>query len=204
MVEQIIEFNNGLETQDSCIDACDNSNELSYHHKVPSVLDDLDWNDVTKLIHSMDLESRMSLNARHLAQQHKRKILSMQHKLTKKKKLTMRASYKGYSFHTYPTKEFQRKSSNYINETGIYNFINEVDSTDPKVSQVCLGNILKQVDSTLNDLLHSELIIDAQYLLMYPERSIVRLNYLHFVPDTHKVCFLSFFLIQKQNFFTGR
>jgi hypothetical protein len=193
MVEQILEFNDYSQTQNNFIDASnDNYNEeLSYHHQVPSILDDLDWNDITQMIHEMDSMPAMSSNARQMARLHKEKIMSMRHKLSKEK-LIMRASYKGYSFHTYSATEFQQKASKYIKETGIYKFINEVNPKNPKVSQKCLNEIIERVDITLKHLLYCKSITDAHYLFMNPQRSIVLLNYLHFVPDTYKVYFLSF------------
>ncbi|CAF2717588.1 unnamed protein product [Rotaria sp. Silwood2] len=184
MVEQILEFNNDLQIQDNFIDPLDD-NELSHHHKVPSILDEHDWNDMAQIIQNMDSKPGMTFAARQFAQQHKRNILSLRHQLTEEK-LIMRASYKGYSFHTYPAKEYQQKSSNYIKQLGIYKFINDVKSTNPKVSQQCLKNIIQEVNTTLNMLLNSKNISDQQYVLMHPNSSIIRLNYLHFVPDTTK------------------
>jgi hypothetical protein len=194
MVERIIELskNGDVQTQDDFGDD-DDDNELSYHHRVPSILDELDWNDITELIDGMDAKPGMSLLERQLARMHKNTILSMRRQLTQKKHV-MRASYKGYSFHTYAAKEFEEKSSNYIKNTGIYTCIDEVDPKNPEVSQRCLMNIVQQVDTTLQDLLHSKSISDRQYVLMHPKRSIVRLNYLHFVPDRYQVRFSFFFV----------
>jgi hypothetical protein len=190
MVERLIEYEGNLACQEDFTNVSnEDDSKLSYHHKVPSVLDDLDWNDITQMIHNMDSMPSMNLHARQMARLHKQKILSMRHKLSKEK-LMMRASYKGYSFHTYSAKEFQQKASNYIEKTGIYKFINDVNPNNPKVSQKCLKEVIERVDTTLNDLLHCKSITDTHYLLMHPKRSIIRLNYLHFVPDTYKVCFL--------------
>ena len=194
MVERIIELskNGDVRTQDDFGD--DDDHELSYHHRVPSILDELDWNDITEVMDGMDAKPGMSLLERQLARMHKHTILSMRRQLTEKKQV-MRASYKGYSFHTYPRKEFEEKSSNYIKNTGIYTCIDEVDPKNPEASQRCLMNIVQQVDTTLQNLLHSKSISDRQYVLMHPKRSIVRLNYLHFVPDRYQVC-CSFFFVK--------
>ncbi len=189
MVEQFIEYEGNPSLQEDFTYVSKEDKELSYHHKVPSVLDDLDWNDITQMIHNMDSMPGMSYDARQMAQLHKQKILSMRQKLSKEK-LIMRASYKGYSFHTYSAKDFQQKSLKYIEKTGIYKFINEVNPKNPKVGQKCLKEIIEQVDTTLTNLLHFKLITDVQHLLMHPKRSTIRLNYLYFVPDTYKVCFL--------------
>ena len=192
MVEQLIEYEGNLGLQEDFTNASNQvDSELSYHHKVPSVLDDLDWNDTTQMIHNMDSMPGMDLHSRQMARLHKQKIFSMRHQLSKEK-LIMRASYKGYSFHTYSVKEFQQKASGYIGKTGIYKFINDVNPKNPKVSQKCLKDVIQRVDTTLKSLLHCKSINDTHYILIHPKRSIIRLNYLHFVPDTYKVCFLSF------------
>ena len=141
----------------------------------------------------MDSKPDMTFYARALVEHHKQTILSMRRHLTEKK-LIMRASYKGYSFHTYSAKEFQRKASNYIKQSIIYKFINEVNQVNPEVSRKCLNNIVQEVDTTLNMLLHSKSITNRQHVLMHPKRSMIQLNYLYFVPDTYEVCFVSFYL----------
>jgi hypothetical protein len=143
---------------------------------------------MTEMIHGMDSKPGMSSHAYQMAQQHKQKFLSMQRKLSKEK-LIMRASYKGYSFRAYLAQEFEQKASNYIQKTGIYNFINVINPFNPKVSQKYLSNVIERVNTILNNLLRCKSITDAQHILIQPKRSIVRLNYLYFVPDTYQVCF---------------
>jgi hypothetical protein len=186
-------FNNRLEIQGNFInDFDDDDNELSHHHRVPSIIDDIDWNDMTKIISAMDSEPGMSSVDLRKAQNAKKSVLSLRRKFIKEN-LIARAPYKGDRFYICSKTEFQRKAATFIEETGTYNFINEVSPTDPKVSQECLKKIMKQINTTLDDLLHSKSITDQQYILMHPKRSnLIRLNYLHFVPDLHKVCFLSF------------
>jgi hypothetical protein len=52
----------------------EDDDELSFHHQVPHIFRDVDWNDVAALIDRLD-SGPMSEPARHLAQQHKQTIL---------------------------------------------------------------------------------------------------------------------------------
>ncbi len=159
--------------------------ELSFHHQVPGMFRDLDWNDVAALIDRMDSGS-MSEPARHLVQQQKQTILFKRRQLPNEK-LVMRPSFKGYSFHTYPAGEFDRKSSEYLQQRGdTYSLVQKINTTRPDVSQQCLTDIVRRVETTLKELLCCKLITDQQYTLMHPSRSDVQLNYLYFVPDTDK------------------
>ena len=187
MVEHIVEFEDGLEEQqnDHVIDESDDD-ELSVHHQVPHILRDLDWNDVTELIQHMDA-GPMSEHAYQLAPVHKHMILSKRRELAQDK-LVVRASYKGYSFHTYPASEFERKSSEYLQQqSATYTLVQKINPTNPEVSQQCLIDIVGQVETTLTDFLGCKLITDRHYILMHPNRSAVQMNYLYFVPNTHQV-----------------
>ena len=161
------------------------NNELSFHHQVHDILQDVDWNDMPTLINRMD-EGPMSEDDRQMAQFHKATVLSKRRKLMDEH-LIMRASYKSLAFDEYPAEDFKRKSFEYIKRSGIYKLIGKVAETNPKVSQTCLANIVEQVEQTLKDLLRSKLITVGQYLRMRLNRSYVQLNYLHFVPDTDQV-----------------
>lgn len=55
MIKQIIEYPENLQTKDNCTDISDYA-ELSYHPKILSILDDLDLNDMTKMIRTIDSE----------------------------------------------------------------------------------------------------------------------------------------------------
>lgn len=188
MVEEFLEFiDDDIQTQDGFYNSYDD-NELSYHHKVPDILDNRDWNDMTDIIRTMDSEPGMSLSARQQAKYHKNNLLSIRRKLVKEN-LIVRTIYKGYSSYIGSANEFQQKSSKYIKQIGIYLFINNVNPRNPSVSQQCLNNIIKQVVITFNYLLSSKLISNKQCILMYPNLSCIRLNYLYFVPDTSKVCY---------------
>jgi len=107
-----------------------------------------------------------------------------------KEKLIVRTVYKGYSSYIGSANEFQEKSAKYIHEMGIYMFIDNVNPRNPIVSQHCLKTIMKQVERTLKDLFSSKSISHRQYILMHPNLSCVQLNYLYFVPDTSKVCYV--------------
>ena len=163
----------------------DDDDELLFHHQVPHIFRDLDWNDVAKLIDWMDSGST-SEPARHLAQPQKQTILFKRRQLVNEK-LVMRPSFKGYSFHTYPTGEFERKSSEYLQQRDdTYRLIQNINTTSPDVSQQCLTDIVRRVETTLKELLCCKLITDQQYALMRPHRSDVQLNYFYFVSDTDK------------------
>jgi hypothetical protein len=96
MVEHVVEFDDDVDEQQD--------DELSFHHQVPHVLRDLEWDDVAELVDRMD-SGPMSEHTRHLAQQHKQTILFKRRQLANEQ-LVMRASYKGYAYHTYPASEF--------------------------------------------------------------------------------------------------
>ncbi|CAF1322746.1 unnamed protein product [Adineta steineri] len=187
MVEQILAYiDNGdndadiREEQDNIFNVPENT-ELSFHHKVHAILQDIDYNDMPTLLNQMDSGS-MSTNARKLAQFHKEIILLMRQELIDEN-LIMRASYNGYTFHKYPASDFQRKSFEYIKQSDTYKFIEQINEKNPNVSQKCLLNTVEQVECTLKDLLSSKLITTRQYIHMHLNRSYAQLNYLHFVPD---------------------
>lgn len=161
------------------------NHELSFHHQVHDILQDVDWNDMPALIAHMDA-GPMNEDARRMAQLHKETILLERQKLIDGNKI-MRASYNNLQFHEYPASDFKRKSFRYIKQSGIYKCIGEINEINPKVSQKCLTNIVEQVEHTLNDLLCSKIITARQYVHMHMNRSIVQLNYLYFVPDTEQV-----------------
>jgi len=190
MVERIIEsayndINNMQEEQDNNIFNELENNELSFHHKVHDIIQDVDWNDMPALIDRLDA-GPMSEDARQMAQFHKHTILSVRQKLIDKN-LIMRASYNSHTFHEYPASDFKRKSFEYIRQSSIYKFIEKINEMNPIVSQTCLTNIVEQVEHTLEDLLCSKLITARQYIHMRVNRSYVQLNYLYFVPDTDQV-----------------
>ena len=191
MVEQIIEYEDDLQLQENFVDISD-YDELSYHHKVPNILDELDWNDMTDMIRSMDSEPGINLVAHEQVRYHRKNILSIRRKFVKEK-LIMRATYKDYSSYITSASKFQHKSLEYIKQTDIYIFLNNINPTNPTnptISQQCLHEIIEQVDTTLNNLHRCKSITDRQCILMYPNLSCVQLNYLYFVPDIHEVCFV--------------
>ena len=95
----------------------EDDDELSFHHQVPHIFRDVDWNDVAALMDRLD-SGPMSEPARHLArQQHKQTILFKRRQWVNEK-LVMRPSFEGYSFHPYPAREFERKSSEYLQQRG--------------------------------------------------------------------------------------
>ncbi|CAF3127098.1 unnamed protein product [Rotaria sp. Silwood2] len=184
MVEEILEARADFQAEENFI-FDPTENELSFHHRVPSTLDDYDWDDITNVIHHMDTNPYVTEADRQIAKQQKQNILSMRDRLSKEK-LIIRASYKGYSFSTYLASQFEQISTNYITQSGTYKFIDDINPTNPIVSQNCLQNMIQKIDATLNMLFVSKLITDQQYILMHPKRSTIQLNYLHFVPDIYQ------------------
>jgi hypothetical protein len=54
-----------------------------------------------------------------------------------------------------------------------------------------LADTVRRVETTLKELLCCKLITDPHYLVMHPNRMQVQMNYLYFVPSTHRVCIYS-------------
>jgi hypothetical protein len=191
MVEQTVDFDGDIdEQQDGSIDDSDNDEELSFHHQVSSVFRDRDWNELTELIDRMDA-GPMSEQARQVAQQHKQTVLSKRRQLVNEN-LVMRASYKDHSFHMYPASEFEQKSSAYLQQKSeTYRLVQTIDAINPVASQHCLADTVRRVETTLKELLCCKLITDPHYLVMHPNRMQVQMNYLYFVPNTHRVCIYS-------------
>lgn len=169
----------------------DRDQELSFHHQVPPVFRDPDWKEVTELLDRMD-SGPMSEYARQVVQQHKQTILSKRRQLANEK-WVMRASYKDHSFHTYSASQFERKSSAYLQQKSeIYRLVQTIDATNLVGSQHCLADMVRRVETTLKELLCCKLITDPQYRAMHPNRIQVQMNYLYFVPSTHRVCIYLF------------
>lgn len=199
MVEHIVEFDDGVDEQTDNFMNDSDEDELSFHHRVPQVLRDQDWNDVDELVEHMHPGS-MDEHARQLTELHKHTILSKRRQLARDK-LVMRASYKGHSYHAYPASDFERKSCEYLQQKRhVYTLVQAIDPTNPEVSQRCLADIVNQVATTLKDLLDAKFITDRHYVLMYTSRLYVQMNYLYFVPDTHQVgCLLIFYSDESDN-----
>ncbi|CAF2830114.1 unnamed protein product [Rotaria sp. Silwood2] len=162
------------------------NNELSHHHLEPQCLKNVDWNDLNDFICSMNEEHVDEDEHKHIRIE-KGRLLLLRSKLMEDN-MILRATYKGTGFHLCPVDIFQQKSSDFMLRTGAYSLIQELNVENQNMSQECLANIVNRVETTLNDLLHSKSITNIQYANMNTNRLLVRLNYLYFVPETHKVC----------------
>jgi hypothetical protein len=162
--------------------------QLSIHHRVPMVLQTMDWNDLTDYIRDMD-SGPMSQQSREEARREKQTLLSIRHKL-KRNNTILRGAYKGNGFHFYQANDFRRKAANYMSQMDIYSLIRKLNGRNPKhITQNCLLNIVNRVETTLDDLCRSKSLTEFQHTCMNPSRAQVQLNYLYFVPETDKVCF---------------
>ena len=164
--------------------------DLSFHHRAPRDLDNVDWNDLTDIIRALD-SGPMDEQSRALARRDKQNLLSIRHKL-KRNNALMRGSYRGNSVHTYCVKDFHRKASAYMRRMGIYSLVRKLNGRYPEhITQTCLLNIVERVETTLDDLHRSGSLTVFQVTSMDFIRAQVQLNYLYFVPDTGLVCLFS-------------
>ena len=164
--------------------------DLSFHHRAPRDLDNLDWNDLTDVIRALDSGS-MDEQSRALARDYKQNLLAIRHKL-KRNKALMRGAYRGNSLHTYCAKDFHRKAAAYMTQMGIYSLVRKLTGPYAEhITQNCLANIVERVKTTLDDLYRSGSLTEFQLTCMDLGRADVQLNYLYFVPDTAMVCLFS-------------
>lgn len=163
-------------------------NEITHHHYESQNLKDLDWWEVPYYIKGMD---QISTNRyeRQKASHEKHDLLSIRHHLATNN-LFLLPAYKGTGYHVYSAGDFQPKVSEFMARTDVYSFICKLSRSHPYTSQECLVNIVNCIETTLNNLLHSQCITEAQYTEMNINRSMVRMHYLYFVADTNKVCLL--------------
>lgn len=163
--------------------------EVSIHHKVHLALQNMDWTDLIDMIYYMDFglmdeeKCKEAHNAKEL-------LLSIHYGL-KKHKIILRASYKGDGFHAFQAKYFHRKASIYMKKMRVYSVIQQLNGPYPEIiTQRCLANIVDRVETTLDDLYNSKCLSNVQHAMMDIQRAQVQLNYLYFVPEIYKVCFL--------------
>ncbi|CAF5081864.1 unnamed protein product, partial [Rotaria magnacalcarata] len=69
---------------------------------------------------------------------------------------------------------------------GAYKLIHQLNGVNQNASKKCLIDIVERVEIKLHNLLRSKSIAKRQYLAMTIDRSSLILNYLYFVPETHK------------------
>jgi hypothetical protein len=174
----------------------DDHENLSVHHKVPFILQNKDWNDITDMIHNIDsvpINQSMLEEARH----YKEILLAIRYKL-KRYNLIIRPSYRDDYFHIFRKEDFQRQASNYMKQMGIYSLIQHLNGRYPEaITQECLVHIIHRVETTLNELVDTKNLNNIQFTMMDINRRQIQLNYLYFVPETDKVyiCFSFLYFI---------
>ncbi|CAF4303229.1 unnamed protein product, partial [Rotaria sordida] len=100
--------------------------------------------------------------------------------------LILRPIYKDIGYHVESSDDFYNKVNEFMNQTSSYSFVFKLSRSYPTASQNRLVKIVERVETTLNNLLHSKSITEAQHMTMKIDRSTVRMHYLNFVSDTHK------------------
>jgi hypothetical protein len=174
-----------------------NDKEITDHHKEPSSLKNLNWDQVPDFIRNMCWDqvayhichSWKSMNRyeRRQACYYKAKLLSIRRQLTNNN-LILRPIYKGTGYHLDSIHTFQNKVSQFMTQTSSYSLVFKLSRSYSNASQTRLANIVERVETTLDNLFRSKSITETQYMTMKINRLLVRMNYLYFVSDTHKVC----------------
>ncbi|CAF2145382.1 unnamed protein product, partial [Rotaria magnacalcarata] len=162
----------------------DQDNQLTYHHTEPQKLKDLDWKDLPNFIHNMDYD-HLNSHERKRARFENQTLLSIRRK-TVAANAIVRLPYKGSSVYICSQNSFQQKVDHYMARTDAYKLIHQLNGVNQNASQKCLADIVERVEIRLHHLLRSKSITKRQYLAMTIDRSSLRLNYLYFVPETHK------------------
>ncbi len=173
----------------SSSDDDDDDKEITYHHKEPSNLKNRDWYDVPSFVWDI---SWAPLPNRHVYREfsyYKDKIRSIRRRLANDN-LILRPIYKDIGYHLDSIHTFQTKVSEFMAQASCYSFVCKLSRSYPYGSQTRLAEIVKTVETTLDNLFHSKSITEAQYKMMKIDRTLVRMNYLYFVSETHKVCIL--------------
>ncbi|CAF4939775.1 unnamed protein product, partial [Rotaria socialis] len=165
-------------------DGEDQDNQLTYHHTEPQKLKDLDWKDLPNFIHNMDYD-HLNSHERKSARVENQTLLSIRRKTIAANAIA-RLPYKGSSVYICSQNSFQQKVGDYMARTGAYKLIHQLNGVNQNASKKCLIDIVERVEIKLHNLLRSKSIAKRQYLAMTIDRSSLRLNYLYFVPETHK------------------
>ncbi|CAF3931569.1 unnamed protein product [Rotaria sp. Silwood2] len=181
------------EDDDSSSSEDENDGHVSDHHRETPIFQNLDCCDVPDFISSME-EGSMNRYDREKARQNKEKFQAIRRDLVEKN-LILRPSYQGNGFHLYTINEFQQKVSHFMTQTDIYSFIKKLTYPNGDASQQYLATIVDQVETTLDNLFHSQQISKVQHWRMRINRSFVRMNYLYFVADIREVGVRFSFLI---------
>ncbi|CAF3828787.1 unnamed protein product [Rotaria sp. Silwood1] len=158
--------------------------EITYHHKETSSDKNIKWSDGPYLTHDGRLQS-MTRFERRQACYYQEKIQQIRQQL-KDEHLILRPIYKHIGYHAESIDTFYNKVNQFLNRTSSYSLVFKLSHSYPTASQNHLAKIVARVETTLNNLFESKSITEAQYMAMKINRSTVRMNYLYFVPDTHK------------------
>ncbi|CAF4264712.1 unnamed protein product [Rotaria sordida] len=89
----------------------DEGNKLSYHHREPEELKDLDWNALPNFIHHLDY-NQLKIHERQKAHAENRTLLSIRRKMIADK-LICRLPYKGTEYYITSKKNFQQKETDH-------------------------------------------------------------------------------------------
>ena len=134
------------------------------------------------------------LNARPLYAIQKKDIKVIRQLLKEQNRLLLKA-YKSNAMYSCTINEFEEKISTFMTQTNAYSLIEELNETNPNCVKKMLDTTVKQVKTTLDDLLQHQWISAMQYEEMKSSRDRVRLDYLFFLPDTRHVSVAIFFSI---------
>ncbi|CAF4974343.1 unnamed protein product [Rotaria socialis] len=148
-------------------------------------LKNFDWCDVPTFIHSMD-QGPMSLYDRQKTRETKEQILNIKSRLAQENCILI-PLYKNNGFHLCKNNEYQQKASDFMTKTGIYSLTNKLVDPYTDASKKCLADVVDQVQTTLDNLLHSQRLTKQQHSRMSINRSSVRLNYPYFTVDTRNI-----------------
>ncbi|CAF4755972.1 unnamed protein product, partial [Rotaria sp. Silwood2] len=154
----------------------DNKNEFSFDQEKCQLLQYVDLNGFSELIDHMDSTDQIN--------EHLKQGISHIRDYFMKENYVLRTSYKGYSLHIFPLNDFELLCSDYMKSTDIYQFIQNMDTIELIEHDKFLLNIVKQIQTKLDDLFCSNCITQRQYDQMRISHSEVELNYLIFALNT--------------------
>ena len=192
-----------LETKDNIINENDWSSsdddenddwEITYHHKELPSVKNRDWYYTPHFVWDISWASPPNRHVYREFSYYKEKIRSIRRQLANDN-LILRPIYKDIGYHWDSIHTFQNKVSEFMTQASYYSFVCKLSRYHPYTSQERLVNIVKTIETTLDNLFHSKSITEAQYKMMKIDRTLVRMNYLYFVSETHKVytCLFCYF-----------
>ena len=199
-----INENDWSSSDDDDNDDNDDDKEITYHHKELPNLKNCDWYDVPYFVWDI---SWAPLPNRHVYREfsyYKEKIRSIRRRLADDH-LILRPIYKDIGYHLDSIHTFDKKVSEFMAQASCYySFVYKLSRSHSHGSQSRLVDIVQTVETTLDNLFHSKSITEAQYKMMKIDRTLVRMNYLYFVSETHKVCILFVLLFLSHTYLVPR